>query len=46
MIKKDLKQKYFLFCREKRIETEKIIPVKFAQDKDITYIRRIEIKEL
>lgn len=41
------KPKFKMLCREKRIETEKIMPIKFAQDKDIHYICPvIEIKTL
>lgn len=45
MIKKDFKQKYFLFCRE--IKTEKITLEKLAQIDTKPYIRKIiEIKYL
>ena len=46
-LRKDFKQKYFLFCREKEFKKENFIE-KFAQLKDNEYIckRRIKIEEL
>lgn len=45
MIKKDFKQKYFLFCAEKRTE-QKITLEKFAQVDRKDYICRIKIETL
>ena len=39
-LKKDFKQKYYLFCRESNFEVKK-----FAQLKDKQYICRIKIEE-
>lgn len=44
MIKKDFKQKYFLFCRDKKI-SENLVE-KVANIKLNNYLRVIEIKEL
>ncbi len=44
MIKKDFKQKYFLYCKDCKVE--KIIPVKLAQVDRKDYIRRVKIQEL
>ena len=45
MIKKDFKQKYFLFCREKEYKTEKYSEI-LAQLKEKPYICRIKITEI
>lgn len=44
MIKKDFKQKYFLFCRETKLEIKKYSS-SLAQEENKCYISRIEIKE-
>ena len=44
MIKKDFKQKYFLFCRETKLEIKKYNN-SLAQEENKLYISRIEIKE-
>lgn len=44
MIKKDFKQKYFLFCRETKLEIKKYSD-SLAQEENKCYISRIEIKE-
>ena len=47
MIKKDFKQKYFLFCHEKEFKIENFIE-KFAQVKNNNYIcrkKQIKIEE-
>ena len=44
-LKKDFKQKYFLFCREKEYKTEKYSEI-LAQLKEKPYICRIKITEL
>ena len=44
MIKKDFKQKYFLFCRETKLEIKKY-STSLAQEENKCYINRIEIKE-
>ena len=44
MIKKDFKQKYFLFCRETKLEIKKYSD-SLAQEENKPYISRIEIKE-
>ena len=44
MIKKDFKQKYFLFCHETKLEIKKY-STSLAQEENKCYISRIEIKE-
>ena len=46
-VRKDFKQKYFLFCREKNLEVKKYNEI-LAQLKDNSYICRgiIKIEEL
>ena len=44
-LRKDFKQKYFLFCREKEFEIEKYNK-SLVQDKNNSYISRIIIKEI
>ncbi len=45
MIKKDFKQKYFLYCRD--CKKEENLVHKFAQVKDYSYLSKvIEIKEI
>lgn len=43
-LKTDFKQKYFLFCRETKLEIKKYNN-SLAQEKNKLYISRIEIKE-
>ena len=43
-LKKDFKQKYFLYC--KYCDTDKIIPNKLAQVENNGYVCRIIIKEV
>lgn len=44
MIKKDFKQKYFLFCRETKLEIKKYSN-SLAQEENKPYISRIIIKD-
>ncbi len=41
MIKKDFKQKYFLYCKDCKVE---LIPKRFGQLENKDYIRRIKIE--
>ncbi len=43
-VRKDFKQKYFLFCRETKLEIKKYSD-SLAQEENKCYISRIEIKE-
>ena len=43
-VRKDFKQKYFLFCRETKLEIKKYSN-SLAQEENKPYISRIEIKE-
>lgn len=45
MIKKDFKQKYFLFCTQKQIKTENFAQ-RFGNIENKSYICRIKITEL
>lgn len=48
-LKKDFKQKYFLYCREKKLESGNLIKKYsdlLAQNKNNHYICRIIIKEV